>query len=49
MNIDSFNQLFKEAGEKVLGFRKKKKKKEEEWIQEQTWKKIENGEKSIRE
>ena len=37
MNINSFNQIFKEAGEKVLGFRKKKK---EEWIQEQTWKKI---------
>ena len=28
MNIDSFNRNFKEAGEKVLGFRNKKKKKE---------------------
>ena len=38
MNIDSFTQIFKEAGEKVLGFRKKKK---EKWIQEKTWKKME--------
>ena len=38
MNIDSFNQAFKEAGEKVLRFKKKKR---EEWIQEETWKKIE--------
>ena len=37
MNIDAFNQIFKEAGEKALGFKKKK----EEWIQKQTWKKIE--------
>ena len=38
MNIDSFNQAFKTAGEKVLGFKKKKK---EEWIQWETWKKVE--------
>ena len=37
MNIDSFNQAFKEAGEKVLGFKKKR----EEWIQGKTWEKIE--------
>ena len=30
MNIDAFNQTFKTAGEKVLGFKKRKK---EEWIQ----------------
>ena len=30
MNIDSFNQLFKAGGKKVLGFKKRKK---EEWIQ----------------
>jgi len=38
MNIDSFNQAFKEAEEKVLGFRKRKK---EEWTQGETWEKIE--------
>ena len=38
MNIDSFNQAFKEAGEKVLGFKKRK---NEEWTQGETWKKIE--------
>ena len=38
MNIDSFNQVFKAAGEKVLGFKKRKK---EEWIQGKTWEKIE--------
>ena len=38
MNIDSFNQVFKAAGEKVLGFKKRKKK---EWIQGKTWEKIE--------
>ena len=39
-NIDSFNQVFKAAGEKVLGFKKRKK---EEWIEEEgkTLKKIE--------
>ena len=30
-------EAFREAGEKVLGFRRKKK---EEWIKEETWKKI---------
>ena len=38
INIDSFNQAFKEAGEKVLGFKKRK---NEEWTQGETWKKIE--------
>jgi len=38
MNINSFNQAFMEAGEKVLGFKKRKK---EEWIQGETWEKIE--------
>ena len=38
MNIDSFNQVFKEAGEKFLGFKKRKK---EEWIQGETFEKIE--------
>ena len=38
MNIDSFNQVFKAAGEQVLGFKKRKK---EEWIQGKTWEKIE--------
>ncbi|XP_068723599.1 craniofacial development protein 2-like [Montipora capricornis] len=37
MNVDSFNQAFKAAGEKVLGFRKRKR---EEWIQGETWEKI---------
>ena len=37
MTIDGFNQVLREAGEKVLGFRRKKK---EEWIKEETWKKI---------
>ena len=38
MNIDQVNQIFKAAGEKVLGFKRRKK---EEWIiKEQTWKKI---------
>lgn len=37
MNIDSFNQSFKAAGE-VLSFKKRKK---EEWIQWETWKKVE--------
>ena len=37
MNIDTFNQAFREAGEKVLGYKKKKK---EEWIQTRTWQKI---------
>ena len=37
MNIDSFNQAFKAAGEKVLGFKKRKR---EEWIQGKTWEKI---------
>ena len=37
MTIDGFNQALWEAGEKVLGFRRKKK---EEWIKEETWKKI---------
>ena len=42
MNFDSFNQMFKEAREKVHGIRKKKEEEEEEeWIQEKTWKKIE--------
>jgi len=36
MNIKSINQAFKEAGEKVLGFKKKKR---EEWIQGETWEK----------
>ena len=38
MNIDSFNQVFKAAGEKVLGFKKRKK---GEWIQGKTREKIE--------
>ena len=38
MTINSFNQLFRAAGEKVLGFKKRKK---EEWIQGETWEKIE--------
>ena len=38
MNIDSFNQAFKAAGEKVVGFKKRKK---EDWIQGETWEKIE--------
>ena len=38
MKIDSFNQVFKEAGEKFLGFKKRKK---EEWIQGETFEKIE--------
>ena len=38
INIDSFNQVFKAAGEKVLGFKKRKK---EEWIPGKTWEKIE--------
>jgi len=38
MNIKSINHAFKEAGEKVLGFKKKKR---EEWIQGETWEKIE--------
>ena len=37
MNIDSFNQAFKEAGEKVLGFKKRKK---EESTPGETWEKI---------
>ena len=37
MTIDGFSQALREAGEKVLGFRRKKK---EEWIKEETWKKI---------
>ena len=37
MNTDTFNQAFREAGEKVLGYKKKKK---EEWIQTRTWQKI---------
>ena len=37
MTIDGFNQALREAGEKILGFRRKKK---EEWIKEETWKKI---------
>ena len=37
MTIDGFNQVLREAGEKVQGFRRKKK---EEWIKEETWKKI---------
>ena len=37
MTIDGFNQALREAGEKVLGFRRKKKK---EWVKEETWKKI---------
>ena len=37
-NIDSFNQAFKAAGEKVRAFKKKK---GEEWIQGETWEKIE--------
>ena len=37
MTIDGFNQALREAGKKVLGFRRKKK---EEWIKEETWKKI---------
>ena len=36
MNIDSFNQAFKEAGEKVLGFKKRKK----ESTPGETWEKI---------
>ena len=38
MNIDSFNQVFKAVGEKVLGLKKRK---NEEWIQGETWEKIE--------
>jgi len=37
MNIDSFNQAFKEAGEKVLGFKRKKKEKS---TPGETWEKI---------
>ena len=37
MNIDTFNQAFREAGEKVLGYKKKNK---EKWIQTRTWQKI---------
>ena len=37
MNTDTFNQAFREAGEKVLGYKKKKK---EEWTQTRTWQKI---------
>nr|KAG5701644.1 hypothetical protein BaRGS_019333 [Batillaria attramentaria] len=37
MTIDTMNQALKGAGEKVLGFRRKKK---EEWIQLDTWQKI---------
>ena len=37
MNIDTFNQAFKETSERVLGYKKKKK---EEWISVQTWQKI---------
>ena len=35
---DRIRQAFKEAGEKVLGFKKRKR---EEWIQGETWEKIE--------
>ena len=38
MNIHSFNQVFKAAGEKVLSFKKRKK---EKWIQGKTGEKIE--------
>ena len=37
MNIDTFNQAFREAGEKVLAYKTKKK---EELIQTRTWQKI---------
>jgi len=36
MNIDSFNQAFKEAGKKVLGLKRTR----EEWIQGESWEKI---------
>ena len=35
--LSSFHQTVREAGEKILGFRKRKK---EEWIQQGTWDKI---------
>ena len=38
MNIDALYQTFKAAGEKVLAFKKRKK---EEWIQGESWEKIE--------
>ena len=38
LNIDDINQVYTETGEKVLGFRKRKQK---EWIQKETWTKIE--------
>ena len=37
MNIDIFNQAFRETSEKVIGFKKKKK---EEWISSETWERI---------
>ena len=38
INLEDFNKVLKESGEKILGFKCKKK---EEWIQQDTWKKIE--------
>ena len=38
MKIYASNQVFKAAGKKVFGFKKRKK---EEWIQGETWEKLE--------
>ena len=38
LNLDNFNKVLRESGEKVLGFKCRKK---EEWIRPDTWKKIE--------
>ena len=38
MNLENFNKVHRESGEKILGFKCRKK---EEWIQPATWKKIE--------
>ena len=38
MNLEIFNKVLRESGEKILGFKCKKK---EEWIRSNTWKKIE--------
>ena len=40
VKIDSFNQVFKAVGENFFEFKKRKK---EEWIQGETWEKIEIG------
>ena len=37
MNLENFNKVLRESGEKILGFKCKKK---EEWIRPETWKKI---------